>query len=156
MDLCLQRLLQPLVEPSASTSLSSPAQANSTGEKNKKKSKSLTPLELTLGSEICPVSVRIKARHCLAFKMRTMMIFFYPLFPFFEQLEYFSLSLYIYIYTYIRVFWRKFQADYLESGKAIKWLRTKYESRIPSPAAAVRLLKRSEVPSRARARSALG
>lgn len=120
-----------------------------------KKSKSLTPLQLTPGFKICPVSVCIKARHCLAFKMRTMMIFF--------TLSSLSLSSWnilacpvIYIYIYIRVFWRKFQADYLESGKAIKWLRTKYESRIPSPAAAVRLLKRSEVPSRARARSALG
>jgi len=41
------------------------------------------------------------------------------------------------------MFWRKFQADYFKSGKAIKQLRAEYESRIPQL-----LLKCCEVPTR--------
>lgn len=40
------------------------------------------------------------------------------------------------------MFWRKFQADYLKSVKAIKELRAEYESRIPQL-----LLKHCEVPT---------
>lgn len=83
-------------------------------------------LKLTSGFEIW--TFHSKAHRCLSFQMRNMKKF-YPLFPPF-------------FFWAAGMFWRKFQADYLKSVKAIKELRAEYESRIPQL-----LLKHCEVPT---------
>lgn len=64
--------------------------------------------------------------------------------PFFSNEEYEEIlpSVPFFFFWAAGMFWRKFQADYLKSVKAIKELRAEYESRIPQL-----LLKHCEVPT---------